>query len=92
MRFSGKELYHGVFQKAAAYFDSLARNHAFLDGNKRTAVLATARFLFLNGYELTASSRVVEQFTLRVATQKLELSQIAAWLKRHSRSIREQRN
>jgi death-on-curing protein len=84
MRFGGKDLYKNVFEKAAAYFESLARNHAFLDGNKRTAVLATARFLFLNGYELTTTNKKLENITLRLSVGKVKLPRIAIWLKQHS--------
>ncbi len=85
MRFGRKELYRGVFAKAACYFESIVRNHVFLDGNKRTAVVAAARFLAMNGYELVAANRGVVLFTLRAATGRVELQAIAAWLKRHSR-------
>ena len=87
MIFDGKELYPDLFTKAAAYFESLVRNHAFLDGNKRTAVLATARFLFLNGYELIATNKELERFTIRVATVKSDLDTIAVWLKRRSKKL-----
>lgn len=83
--FGGRELYKTVFEKAAAYFHSLAMNHVFLDGNKRTAVTTAARFLDLNGYELQASNKELESFALRVVIKKLEIKEIAKWLKKHSR-------
>ena len=52
--FGGKERYPDLFTKAGSIFESIARNHAFIDGNKRTAMAATARFLFANGYDLAA--------------------------------------
>ncbi|OHA09482.1 MAG: hypothetical protein A3B37_02150 [Candidatus Sungbacteria bacterium RIFCSPLOWO2_01_FULL_59_16] len=85
MRFGRKELYPGVFGKAAAYFDSVARHHVFVDGNKRTAVLAAARFLFLNGDELTAANGEVEKFALAVATGKIDMSKSARWFRRHTK-------
>ena len=84
MRFGRKELYRGVFAKAACYFESIARNHAFSDGNKRTAVIVAARFLAVNGYELRALNREVISLAIRVATGRAELQAIAAWLKSHS--------
>ena len=84
-RFGGKELYKGIFLKAAAYLQSLVQYHVFLDGNKRTAVGATARFLFLNRYELKATNKEVESFTLKVAVKKLNLETIASWLKRYTK-------
>lgn len=87
MRFAGKPLYRAICEKAAVYLDSLIRNHVFIDGNKRTAVLAAARFLSLNGYTLTATNRALEQFVLAVAVKKPPLQSIADWLKRHTRNV-----
>lgn len=85
--FGNKELYPGAFLKAAALFESIARNHAFVDGNKRTAVLAVARFLFLNGYTVTAMNRELEKFVLAAVMGKYSIEKIAAWWKRYSRRL-----
>lgn len=85
--FGSKELYPDAFLKAAALFESIARNHAFVDGNKRTAVLATARFLFINGYTLTTTNPELERFVLTAVVKKLSIEKIAVWLKRHSRRL-----
>ena len=50
----GADAYPTVRGKAAALLHSLARNHALVDGNKRLAWQATAVFLWLNGYDVTA--------------------------------------
>lgn len=83
--FGGKELYRGVFKKAAVYLESLAHYHVFIDGNKRTGITASARFLFLNDSELSASNKELEQFVLEVVVKKLDLETIANWLKKHSK-------
>ena len=83
--FGGKEMYRSVFEKAAVTCEGFARYHVFVDGNKRTAMAAAARFLSLNGYILTASNKELEAFALRVATEKLALEIIAAWFKKHAR-------
>ena len=83
--FGGKEMFPSIFEKAATYLESLAKYHVFVDGNKRTAVTASARFLFLNGYKLSATNKEVEDFVVRVASEKVELSEIARWFKNHSR-------
>lgn len=88
MAFGGTELYRDTPAKAAAYFESLARNHPFVDGNKRTAVLTVGRFLYLNGLELAATNRAIEHFALRVAKGELNVLAIAAWLKRRLHRIR----
>lgn len=88
MAFGGKDLYRTVFDKAAAYFESSAFHHMFVDGNKRTAIALAARFLFLNGYELQASNSDLEKFVLDAVVKKHKLPKIAAWLKRHSQKLK----
>lgn len=88
MSFGGRDLYRDVFDKAAAYFESCAYHHIFIDGNKRTAIALAARFLFLNGCELSASNREVEVFALRAVEKKIDVSTISAWLKKHSQRIK----
>jgi death on curing protein len=51
-RIAGKPAYRGIHRKAAALFHSLCANHAFVDGNKRTAVLAVQDFFYANNYVL----------------------------------------
>ena len=87
LRFDGKDLYKGVFKKAAVYLESLVHYHVFLDGNKRTGAVSTARFLFINGCELVATSKDFENFVMKVTVEKLDLEIISAWLKKHSRKI-----
>jgi len=50
--FGGVDLYKTLFDKAAALLHSLIMNHAFADGNKRTAISSCSRFLFINGWRV----------------------------------------
>ena len=77
--FDGKELYPDLFQKAAALMESLAQNHPFVDGNKRTAITASALFLQQNGRCLQTTSEALEQFTLLVVNERPSLDEIASW-------------
>jgi death-on-curing protein len=86
-RFGGKELYKGVFKKAAVYFESIVQYHVFTDGNKRTGISSAARFLFLNKYDLIATNEEVEDFVIKIVTEKLDLEAISSWLKKRSRKI-----
>ena len=71
-------------QLAAAYGFGLVKNHAFVDGNKRIAFVATALFLRLNGWRL-ATQRVDEiQTMLSLATGELSEEQFAAWIRANS--------
>lgn len=82
--FSGKELYPTVWKKAAALLHSLVKNHAFDDGNKRTAYYTTKRFLYINGFKLFAPEKIVVPFMVSMDVKNLTLQQIASWLKMHS--------
>lgn len=85
--FGGEDLYPTLFDKAAALFHSLMFNHAFLDGNKRTTLTSTARFLYLNGYELSADKKELLAFPLRVENQHFSIEQIGDWLESHTAQI-----
>ncbi len=82
--FDGKELLRDLFLKAAALMQALIQNHPFVDGNKRTGIVAAGLFLQLNGYILQAENRELELFTLKAATSKTSLAEIADWLRKKS--------
>ncbi|MGC8507239.1 MAG: type II toxin-antitoxin system death-on-curing family toxin [Thiomonas sp.] len=68
---------------AAAYGWGLARNHPFVDGNKRTAFVATELFLVLNGFELTADDAACVLTMLSVAAGDMSEDAFAAWIRAH---------
>jgi len=68
---------------AAADGFGIARNHPFVDGNKRSALVAMETFLNLNGWELTASNLDCVQEMLALAAGDRTEIQLAAWLRRH---------
>jgi death-on-curing protein len=69
---------------AAAYAIGLAKNHAFVDGNKRVAFLAVGLFLGLNGYKLTATQTDATQTMLAVASGEIQETTFAQWIREHS--------
>ena len=69
---------------AAAYGYGIARNHPFIDGNKRTAFVAVELFLALNGEELTVSDADCVLTMLVVAAGDLDESAFASWIREHS--------
>jgi death on curing protein len=69
---------------AAAYGVGLAKNHAFLDGNKRTAFVATELFLALNGYQLSANDVACTLTMLSVAAGDVDETAFAAWIRQNS--------
>ena len=80
----GQEQYIGIHRKAAVYFRNIISNHAFIDGNKRTAVTVAGIFLKRNGYRLTATPSELEDFAVKVADTKPSINRITAWLKAHT--------
>lgn len=82
--FGGEYLYPSLFDKAAALLQSLLKNHAFVDGNKRTALTSAGIFLRKNGYKLVNNHREEVEFAIRVDNGNLTVAQISKWLKIHS--------
>lgn len=70
---------------AASYCFGIARNHPFLDGNKRTAFVVMELFLALNGMALEADDGNCLAIMLDVAAGDLDEATLAAWIEAHSR-------
>ncbi|RJQ47961.1 MAG: type II toxin-antitoxin system death-on-curing family toxin [Gammaproteobacteria bacterium] len=77
-----------MFELAAAYGYGIAKNHPFIDGNKRTAFLATAVFLMDNGFQpLVSEADVVNTITALAAGQLTETG-FAQWLKQSFKPVK----
>lgn len=73
--------YKSLSEQAAALLQSLARNHGFVDGNKRVAFAACAVFLRMNGYRLVANADDAEEFLVRrVIDGHAELDEMRGWI------------
>jgi death-on-curing protein len=83
---SGTELYPTSFHKAAALMESLVKNHPFIDGNKRTAIISAAIFLQMNGYLLKASHNELVDFAVLVAAGQADFNYEVAWFKKNTQS------
>ena len=77
--------------QAAAYAHGLAKNHPFIDGNKRVAFVSTLVFLGLNGLAVTLSEEEAVEAMLALAASKLTLEGFAEVLRRHTRPARRRR-
>jgi len=85
--FAGEDLYPTVFDKAGALCHSLIKNHAFVDGNKRTSLLSAMTFLELNGYRFECEQEELVTFGLKIDNENISYEGIAEWFKSHSRSV-----
>ena len=72
---------------AAAYLYGFAKNHGFVDGNKRIAFLAADIFLRRNGYEIHATQPEIIAFVLSVAAGEVDEEFASQWLSEHRRSL-----
>lgn len=70
---------------AASYAYGIAKNHAFVDGNKRTALVALEYFLALNGLELAADDSQCVLVILFVASGAFSEDELARWIRQHLR-------
>ena len=75
-----EDAYPDLPTKAAALFESLARNHALADGNKRAAWVLMRLLLAINGFGLIADDDEAEEFVLAVAQGQLALAASAKWI------------
>ena len=71
----------------AAYGFGLAKNHPFVDGNKRAAFVSIGLFLALNGYRLTAPQPEATQTILRLAAGDLTEAELTDWIRSNSRQV-----
>lgn len=65
---------------AACYAFGLAKNHAFVDGNKRTAYVVARTFLILNGFDIMADAEDKYQAIYSLAAGQLTEEQLSAWI------------
>ena len=67
----------------ASYLFGLARNHGYVDGNKRVAFAAAATFLLVNGWQLTADEGAAYEVVVAVAAGRLTEEELATWMRHH---------
>ena len=77
--------YRDLIQEAAALWESLSQNHAFVDGNKRVAATMTAAFLKVNGYRLEFNDLDAFSFLLDLYdTGRMRFDELDRWLRQHT--------
>jgi death on curing protein len=86
-QFGGKFLHPTLADMAGAYLFHLCRNHSFVDGNKRTALVAAEMFLLLNDFSLAATNRELEKLTIAVADGSLTKGEVIRFFKKNVKKI-----
>jgi death-on-curing protein len=80
--------YSDLIQEAAALWESLSQNHAFVDGNKRVAMTMTAAFLQVNGYRLEFNDEEACSVLLNLyETGRMRFEELDRWLRRHAVAV-----
>lgn len=76
-----------VFDLAAAYAWGILRNHAFVDANKRTALVAIDPFLAMNGHRFEPSEDEAVDMMVRAARSEIDERALADWIRRNARPV-----
>ncbi|NCN03515.1 MAG: type II toxin-antitoxin system death-on-curing family toxin [Candidatus Pacebacteria bacterium] len=82
--FSGNYLYPSIYKMGGALLQSLANNHPFIDGNKRTAFFSTALFLRKNDIKIDINTKEIVSLMIAVTTSHLSIKDIANWFKQRT--------
>lgn len=76
----GEDAYKTLQEKVSAMMHSVARNHPFTDGNKRTATMATVFMVHVNGYDVDWVAAEALEIILQLTEGKMDMPQFASWL------------
>jgi len=80
--------YYDLAEMAAAMFESLIKNHPFVDGNKRVAFFATDVFLRMNGYKFQVEAKTAHQFLMNLFdASECDLEHLLPWVNKSIRRI-----
>ena len=82
--FFGEYLHKTIYEQAAAYLYHIAKNHPFLDGNKRTSFAVMDTFLRINGYILNTNDEEIYILVLKVAEGSMDKKEIAQYLEQNT--------
>ena len=86
--FGDAYFYSDHFEMAAAYLFHLVQNHPFIDGNKRTGLVAAIAFLGINRVELQADPDALFDLVMGVARSACSKAEVAVFLKQNTRARR----
>lgn len=81
--FGGDYDHTDIFHMAASYGYHICQNHPFLDGNKRTALIAMYTFLFVNGYRIVADKKSLFAIVMDLANGKVPKDELSEYLRTH---------
>lgn len=77
-----------IFELAAAYAFAIAKNHPFMDGNKRTAIISAGVFLRLNGFSLEVEEVELVEKAVSLAAGNSSEKDFSVWLEENSKKLK----
>ncbi|GAA0468537.1 type II toxin-antitoxin system death-on-curing family toxin [Alkalibacillus silvisoli] len=83
----GSDAYPSIYEKAAALFESIVKNHAFHNANKRTALASLIIFLKTNHYHWTMGTEEEQDFTVDVVNHKYTFKEIVSTIESHTEKM-----
>lgn len=83
----GNDAYPSIYEKAAELFESIAKNHAFHNANKRTALASLIVFLKINHYRWTMGIEEEQDFTVDVVNHKYTFEEIVSTIKENTEKL-----
>jgi death-on-curing protein len=83
----GNDAYPSIYEKAAALFESIAKNHAFHNANKRTALASLIVFLKINHYRWTMGIEEEQDFTVDAVNHKYSFEEIVSTIKENTEKL-----
>jgi len=86
--YGGKYLHDTIIKMAAAYGYHLCKNHPFIDGNKRMALVAMDVFLQRNGYEIIASEKEAYRMMFELYCGKISKEELTDWLEANTLPVK----
>ena len=85
--FGGCDLYPTVYEKAAQLCRGIAKNHPFIDGNKRTALHCMFIYLKANGYIINATLEEKKSLIIDIASGEKSYDEVVNWLHMHAKQL-----
>lgn len=85
--FGGYDVYPTIYEKAARLGFGLAQNHAFIDGNKRVAVLAVLMFLKGNDIEIDCTEFELFSTFYKLAASEITFDDLVDWITNHAHNV-----
>ena len=84
----GKYLHKNIYEMTAAYGFHICKNHPFIDGNKRVALITMYTFLYVNGYELLLGEKEMYFLIMGVANNSISKKELSVFIENYANQLK----